>query len=532
MLVAAAVELGSAYVAASSSAATRVRAHAPRLAVAAADEQSLSSIAAAPQPSTACFDLAEQLSTCALPHGPWRHAFRGLLTDDKFLQHGWAQMPFKLDEEWAFAIGSYTMEDVERDITLLPPQFVAHGVTVDGGIFNKPFSAGFTFSDVDAAMDGATVVMLNAGFLVPALARVSLAMLEASQLPIWLNVYLSKPGLTRSTQCHTDKQDVLLVQSTGRKRWRVYRPPPPSDTPQHDPFARGKGKDLMSGRPEDLLIDTVMKPGDVLYIPAGFPHETDTVGEAETPTTAAAASQPSVHLTVGIDTHLWGLSYAKLREVALSRSRQAVGLPGGLPLTNLPTEAWSKLHEPLPVGFLAAPALAPLCAGSTNAAAVQLSDARSALTSTMAAEAAQRMLAAEPERWEEATDAAALVGDCELVAAAGRMIDHHQDVLGVQSAMYRRTSAEPDSPRTASSSSSSSSAPARSDDQTIAALFADMDALDAHMERLDGWGRGVEVPMPATPSAAPASAPASTSGFGGAKAGGGAKKAKKPKKKR
>ena len=66
----------------------------------------------------------------------------------------------------------------------------------------------------------------------------------------------------------------------------------------------------------------------------------------------------------------------------------------------------------------------------------------------------------------------------------------------------------------------------------VAPLFADMDALDAHMERLDGWGRGVEVPMPATPSAAPASAPASTSGFGGAKAGGGAKKAKKPKKKR
>ena len=51
----------------------------------------------------------------------------------------------------------------DADITLLPPGFVAHGVEANGGIFNKPMSDGFTFSDVDTAMDGATVVMLNAG---------------------------------------------------------------------------------------------------------------------------------------------------------------------------------------------------------------------------------------------------------------------------------------------------------------------------------------------------------------------------------
>jgi hypothetical protein len=486
-------------------------------AAATAESKALATIAAAPPATTAAFDLAEQLSTQTLPHGPWRHAFRGLLTDDSFLKHGWAKMPFKLDEEWQFAVGSYTMHDVERDITLLPPQFVAHGVTVDGGIFNKPFPDGFTFADVDAAMEGATVVMLNAGFLVPKLARVSLAMLEASQLPIWLNVYLSKPGLTRSTQLHTDKQDVLLVQSTGRKRWRVYRPPPPSDTPQHDPFARGKGKDLMQPRPEDLLIDTVMGPGQVLYIPAGFPHETDTIGEVQEESSRTAANEHSVHLTVGIDTHLWGLSYAKMREVALTRSRQAVGLPPhGLPLTNLPTDAWSRLHEPLPVGFLVAPALASLCEGGARAAAgVGLSDARSVLCDTMAAEVAARMLESEPDRWPEcATDASALSERCGLAEAAERMLEHHRDVLSVQSAMYIRASGL----RTGGGEASSGS-PQRSDAQTLAALFADMDALDAHMARLDGWGRGMDVPRPAP--AAPvqaAAAPTAKAGFGGGKA--------------
>ena len=59
----------------------------------------------------------------------------------------------------------------------------------------------------------------------------------------------------------------------------------------------------------------------VLYIPAGFPHETDTIGAAA----SGDDADTSVHLTVGVDTHLWGLSYAKARELALSRA----GLPTG-----------------------------------------------------------------------------------------------------------------------------------------------------------------------------------------------------------
>ena len=100
------------------------------------------------------------------------------------MNYGWAARPFKLSEEWPFAVGAYTMEDVARDVTRLPPQFVAHGVEYQGGIYNKPMAEGFAFADVDEAMATATVVMLNAGFLAPKLAEVSLAMLEATDLPI------------------------------------------------------------------------------------------------------------------------------------------------------------------------------------------------------------------------------------------------------------------------------------------------------------------------------------------------------------
>ena len=78
-------------------------------------------------------------------------AGRLLSTVQRRLHRGWAREPFKLTETWPFAVGAYTMDDVARDVTLLPPQFVAHGVEANGGIFNRPFSEGFTHADVDAA---------------------------------------------------------------------------------------------------------------------------------------------------------------------------------------------------------------------------------------------------------------------------------------------------------------------------------------------------------------------------------------------
>lgn len=424
-------------------------------------------------PAPAVEPSAEELATGAA----WREAFRHLLTDERFLEHGWARTPFKLDEKWDFAVRGYTMEDVARDVTRMPPQFVAHGVDYEGGIYNKAMGPGFTFADVDAAMDTATVVMLNAGFIVPKLAVVSGAMLDAAQLPVWLNVYLSKPGLKRSTQLHTDLQDVLLVQCSGRKRWRVYRPPPPSTAPGLNPFQRGKGTDhLTPARPEDLLLDTVMRPGEVLYVPAGFPHETDTIGEAQAETEDPTAREPAVHLTVGLDTHLWGLTYAKLREIALSRAKLPVNLPGGAPLTHLPLPEWSLLHSPLPVGFLAEPLLATV---------PHEEDARSALATATAKHLAKRLRAAEPDRF--AAGATEALG---LEAAAARMLQHHEGVLGIQARMYKAAAA---------------------DKTSVDAIIDEMAALDEQTAALEAWAQGKEVPV----IAAPTPAKAAKSGFGG-----------------
>ena len=459
----------------------------------------------APAPALTAFDLAETMATRSLALTPWRNTFRKLVTDETFLSHGWARRPFKLSAECGFAVGSYTMRDVERDITLLPPQFVAHGMQWGNGIYNKPMEAGFSYQDVAKTMEQATVVMLNAGFIVPALAQVSLAMLEATQLPIWTNVYLSRKGLTRSTQLHTDKQDVFLVQTTGRKRWRVYAPPAPADTPAHDPFARGKGEDQMVADDAALLIDTVMEPGQLLYIPAGFPHATDTMVDAADAAGDGQEEEPSVHLTVGVDTHLWSLSYAHLRAHALRRAGESAELADGRPVTALPAERWAALHEPLPLGFLSAPILAPLLeggggggggGGTGHADAVA---AEAAACRAMAERSAATMLLAEPLRWE-GRDAAALREHLKLDEAAARMVEHHRHVLAVQSRMYLRAAH-----RTAGASLS-----AKEQKAATAALLQDMDELDAAMAALDAWSAG------ATDGGGAAKA-----GFGGGGGGGG-----------
>jgi len=469
----------------------------------------------APAPALTAFDLAEAMATRSLAVTPWKHAFRKLVTDEAFLSHGWARRPFKLNAECGFAVGSYTMRDVERDITQLPPQFVAHGMQWGNGIYNKPMDAGFSYSDVAKTMEQATVVMLNAGFIVPALAQVSLAMLEATQLPIWTNVYLSRKGLTRSTQLHTDQQDVFLVQTTGRKRWRVYAPPAPAETPAHDPFARGKGEDQMATDDGALLIDTVMEPGQLLYIPAGFPHATDTMVDAaaaagreegEAGQAQAQEEEPSVHLTVGVDTHLWSLSYAHLRAHALRRAGESAELADGRPVTALPAERWAALHEPLPLGFLSAPILAPLLAEG-GAATGGADAAEAAACRAMAERAAATMLLAEPMRWQ-GKDAAALREHLKLDEAAARMVEHHRHVLAVQTRMYLRAAHRPSA---GGAGGAGAALGAKEQKAATAALMQDMDELDAAMAALDAWSAG-----------AAADGGAAKAGFGGGGGGGGA----------
>ncbi|MER7049423.1 cupin domain-containing protein [Streptomyces jumonjinensis] len=83
---------------------------------------------------------------------------------------------------------------------------------------------------------------------------------------------------------HHDPVDVYVIQIEGTKNWRIW-----------EPMAE-RGADKATYRSEDLgapVIETILRPGDVLYLPYGTPHA------------AAAKAEVSLHLSVTVEPRHW-----------------------------------------------------------------------------------------------------------------------------------------------------------------------------------------------------------------------------------
>jgi Cupin superfamily protein len=178
-----------------------------------------------------------------------------------------------------------------------------------------------TYRDVCQALEKGTVIFNAAGAHIPKLAGPCLAASDATSLPCSLNMYITAPGKRTSAPPHTDKQDVCVIQTEGCKSWKVFSVPDPSIKPFADVFARGKGEDSLPihtvSETAELLVETTLHPGDVLFIPAGFPHTTSTV---TTPEGDNKNEVTSIHLTFGIDHHIWELDYLSVIRLAYQRA--------------------------------------------------------------------------------------------------------------------------------------------------------------------------------------------------------------------
>jgi hypothetical protein len=259
--------------------------------------------------------------------------FKSFATNDFFLHHVWQKVPYHVSEGLSSVKGSYTMKDVENSVS---SEFLeaGRGTFQEGrsgwnmAAVSKPRGTSFQdaklqFADVQLGLKEAsgTVVFNSAGGFIPELAEICLSAVNVFNFPCAINMYITNPGQKVSAPPHTDKQDVFVMQTQGMKRWRVFAPPPPSRMPRADPFARGKSKDILElAELTAPLIDVVLHPGQILYVPAGFPHTTDTMCLGNEEEVAGNEPEPSLHLTVGIDTHIWGLNYASLREKSFKRS--------------------------------------------------------------------------------------------------------------------------------------------------------------------------------------------------------------------
>ncbi|WP_433017711.1 JmjC domain-containing protein [Kribbella sp. CA-294648] len=111
-------------------------------------------------------------------------------------------------------------------------------------------------------------------------------------------------------QPHHDPLGAFIVQVHGAKRWRVYE--------RRETGASGQIYSTdEQGQPQDLLepiIDTILRPGDVLYLPQGYPH------------LATAPEVMSVHITFVCQTSSWAMHIRPLIDEVL-RSPEFLQIP-------------------------------------------------------------------------------------------------------------------------------------------------------------------------------------------------------------
>ena len=158
--------------------------------------------------------------------------------------------------------------------------------------FTRGGGAGATINDqvaddkVLAAMaDGATLVLQALHRSWPPLVDFASRLADELGHAAQVNAYITPPQ-NQGFAPHYDVHDVFVLQVSGRKRWIIHEPvvEAPLDNQPWD-----ERKDAVDARAaEDPVIDTVLEPGDALYLPRGTIHS------------AAAQGETSIHLTVGV----------------------------------------------------------------------------------------------------------------------------------------------------------------------------------------------------------------------------------------
>ncbi|XP_076934875.1 uncharacterized protein LOC143601315 [Bidens hawaiensis] len=194
----------------------------------------------------------------------------------------------------------------------------------------------------EAYNDGYTFALRGMEFRFKDIAAVSEGLTSLFGQPsTGVNMYLTPPnsqGLTR----HRDDHCVLVCQIRGVKRWKIFPNPCPRlprlyENVDYLGDLEGKyGNEMIAGCKEFLL-----KEGDILYIPRGFPHEACTITSGDE--TENENDEFSLHLTLAIEIeppfewegfihvalHHWGYNY-NLDDVAVHLMHIAVKLIGNV----------------------------------------------------------------------------------------------------------------------------------------------------------------------------------------------------------
>ena len=136
-----------------------------------------------------------------------------------------------------------------------------------------------------AVADGSTLVLQGLHRTWPPLVALGARLADELGHPIQLIAYITPPQ-NQGFAPHHDVHDVFVLQVAGRKHWTIHRPVV-DDPLDNQPFDGFKAE-IAERVTQAALIDTVLEPGDALYLPRGTVHSAQALGET------------SIHLTIGV----------------------------------------------------------------------------------------------------------------------------------------------------------------------------------------------------------------------------------------
>ena len=171
--------------------------------------------------------------------------------------------------------------------------------------------------------DGSTVVLQGLHRLWPPLIEFADQLAADLGHPTQVNAYITPPS-SRGFSPHYDVHDVFVLQVAGEKHWRIHAPVL-ADPLRTQPW-QDRADDVAAAAEREPVIDAVLRPGDVLYLPRGFIHSAEALGAI------------SAHLTIGVHSVTrWSAAESALdlvRGLAADDPALRASLPLGLDLAD------------------------------------------------------------------------------------------------------------------------------------------------------------------------------------------------------
>ena len=245
------------------------------------------------------------------------------IPEDEFVSKHWGQAPLLSRPPTGFAdlFGLDAVDDLLSTHGLRTPfvRVARDGKVLPAGTFAGSGGAGAEVGDqvldekvLGLLADGATIVLQGLHRTWGPLASFTARLHHDLGHPVQINAYVTPAG-NRGFATHYDTHDVFVLQIAGRKRWTIH--PPVMVDPLPEQSWGGRADEVSAAASGPAAIDRVFTPGDALYLPRGWLHSAEAVGEL------------SVHLTIGVR----NVTRYALVEELLSLAGSAPDLRASLP---------------------------------------------------------------------------------------------------------------------------------------------------------------------------------------------------------